>query len=65
VNGRKVFHLSIREAYAEAWRDWCEAHADVLKTYPEQEDRERGAILERAARHFAEALRLSPGEPSM
>jgi hypothetical protein len=65
VNGRPVYHLYMREAHAEGWRDWCEAHGDVLKTFPDQRDREYGEILARAGRAFAEALRVSTYEPSM
>src|SRR4051812_14566131 len=52
ANGRKVFHLAITRERADQWRDWCAAHADILNTYPDQREREYGAVLDRAARHF-------------
>src|ERR687895_2088953 len=58
VNGQAVFQLWVRPAYAEVWRDWCQAHGEILKTYPDQRERDHGAVLDRAARQFAEALKL-------
>jgi hypothetical protein len=50
-----VYQVLMRREQAEELRGRCEALSEILETFPAEDDRNRGKVLARAVRAFAEA----------